>query len=147
MLIRIKKAKKEDIYKIYSFVSAYFKEIEKTNLNKLETIKAIKNNLSNKKHFYFYIRFEEKNVGLIHLYIKKNFADLCLIYIIPKFRNKGLGENSLKEVLNFLKKRGIKKLLIEISSENKKSLKFFKNNLFKNLDTKIKSYIYEVNLK
>jgi ribosomal protein S18 acetylase RimI-like enzyme len=148
MLIKVKSnTKKEDIYKIYGFVEAYYKEIDKTKLNKLTTVRAIRNNLSNKNHSYFYIRFKNKEVGLVHLYITKRFADLCLIYILPQFRNMRLGKNSLKEILNILKRKGIKKLLIEISKENKVSFNFFKKNLFKDFATKIKSYIYEVNLK
>jgi N-acetylglutamate synthase-like GNAT family acetyltransferase len=148
MLIKVKKsAKKEDIYKIYDLVEAYYEEIDKTKLNRLTTVRAIRNNLLNKNHSYFYIKFQNKKIGLIHLYITKRFADLCLIYILPEFRNMGLGKSSLKDILNLLKRRGIKKLFIEISSGNKSSFNFFKKNLFKDLETKIKSYIYEVNLK
>jgi ribosomal protein S18 acetylase RimI-like enzyme len=148
MLIRLKKiTSKKNIDKIYSFVVKYFEEIDKIKLNKLIVLKGIKNNLSNKKHLYFYIMFENKKIGLIHLYLGNKYADLCLIYILPQFRNSQIGKNSLKKILKILNKKGIKKIIVEISKSNKLSLNFFKKNLFKNFKTNIKSYIYEVNLQ
>jgi len=145
--IEISKASFKNIEKIFYFIKSYFKEIENIKLNTLKVRKTIKNNLSNKTHQYFIIKFKNKEVGLIDVYFREKIADLCLIYILPQFRKLGIGKKAIKNVLKILKDKGIRKLLIEISNENKPSFNFFNKNIFKKFKTKIKSFIYEVKLK
>ncbi|GBD34298.1 hypothetical protein HRbin35_00008 [bacterium HR35] len=119
------------------FVKKYFQEIEKINLDDKKIINGIKKNLKNKNHLYYLIKFRKQIVGLIHLFLKKRSADLCLIYILPEFRRKGFGTLVLKKIFKKLKNKNIKNLKIEIYKNNKASIKFFTK-----LGAKLYSYIY-----
>ena len=54
----------------------------------------------------------------------------CMYFIKPEMTGKGVGRNMLSLIENYAKQNGIKKLVVDISDENEKSIAFHKKQGF-----------------
>jgi phosphinothricin acetyltransferase len=60
------------------------------------------------------------------------FSDLgdCMYFIKPEMTGKGIGKNTLSVLEKDAMQNGIKKIVVDISDENEKSIEFHKKNGF-----------------
>lgn len=85
---------------------------------------------------------EGKSIGFVYfrtdfkvMYIYEKFFWVDLIYVDKKHRRKGLGKLLYKDVFKIAKKKGYKKIIIDIFEKNNKSLGFHEKIGFKPLYT------------
>lgn len=141
--IKIVKLKKNNLKIFKENLEFYFQEINKSKLN-LKKIKLISSNILKKEDYKFIITYKEIFIGFIILEITKNIFNekICIIkdfFIIKKYRGKSLGKNVILIIQNYLKKRKIKKIKIEILKTNKSGENFWKKFKIKTQKT---TYIF-----
>tara|TARA_B100000989_G_C19488076_1_gene448437 strand:+ start:464 stop:922 length:459 start_codon:yes stop_codon:yes gene_type:complete len=99
-------------------------------------IKQSKLMILNNDNQRFVIEYNNIKVGLIDLY-DYQFHNSCAkvgIIVLKKFRGKGIGDKSLKLLIEFCKNYlNINYLESEIEKSNKSSINLFINNNFKNV--------------
>ena len=104
--------------------------------NILDYIKQSKLMILNNDNQRFVIEYNNTKAGLIDLYdyqFQKSFAKVGII-VLKKFRRKGVGDKSLKLLLEFCKNYlNINYLESEIEKSNQSSINLFVNNNFKNI--------------
>ena len=102
----------------------------------LNYIKQSKLMILNNDNQRFVIEYKNTKVGLIDLYdyqFQNSFAKVGII-VLKKFRGKGVGDKSLKLLLEFCKNYlNINYLESEIEKSNQSSINLFINNNFKNI--------------
>ncbi len=123
-MIRYKKVKKKDLpmlieYKLLTIIP-YVNDKEE----KLKVIDYVNNYMKDKYINSYFIVYNFKVIGAFLI----DNEELDMLYIIPKYQNRGIG----KMILN--KERGIKK--IKVRSNNKLGLSFYINNGFKEIKRK-----------
>ncbi|MCF7910373.1 GNAT family N-acetyltransferase [Candidatus Pacearchaeota archaeon] len=133
---------KGEIVKIF-IDSATLNPIDKNN----KELKNYINNCLNEKSFLVLVaEINKKIIGVCICNfgrISKTDADLVDIYVLKKFRNRGIGNKLMKELYKELKKKGIKNLGL-YSENNNKTLNFYKKQgfqigrLIRRCDKKIK---------
>jgi len=77
---------------------------------------------------FLYFRTDFK---VMYIYDKLFWVDL--IYVDEKFREQGIGKMLYKDVIQLAKKKGYKRIIIDIFNENKKSLGFHSKLGFKSI--------------
>ena len=99
-------------------------------------IKQSKLMILNNDNQRFVIEYNNTKAGLIDLYdyqFQKSFAKVGII-VLKKFRGKGVGDKSLKLLLEFCKNYlNINYLESEIEKSNQSSINLFVSNNFKNI--------------
>lgn len=129
--ISLNKIKKNKILlqEIISYIYDYFSKFENLKLNKVKLRKILLEKIADKRNIYFIIKNNENTIGLVHIYLVKQYIDLCLIYLKKEFRNKGIGQKIVNDLRRYFRKRlkdkKIKYFRIEINSKNYFSQKFF----------------------
>ena len=102
----------------------------------LDYIKQSKLMILNNDNQRFVIEYNNTKAGLIDLYdyqFQKSFAKVGII-VLKKFRGKGVGDKSLKLLLEFCKNYlNINYLESEIEKSNQSSINLFVSNNFKNI--------------
>ena len=102
----------------------------------LDYIKQSKLMILNNDNQRFVIEYNNTKAGLIDLYdyqFQNSFAKVGII-VLKKFRGKGVGDKSLKLLLEFCKNYlNINYLESEIEKSNQSSINLFVNNNFKNI--------------
>ena len=102
----------------------------------LDYIKQSKLMILNNDNQRFVIEYNNTKAGLIDLYdyqFQNSFAKVGII-VLKKFRGKGVGDKSLKLLLEFCKNYlNINYLESEIEKSNQSSINLFANNNFKNI--------------
>ena len=102
----------------------------------LDYIKQSKLMILNNDNQRFVIEYNNTKAGLIDLYdyqFQNSFAKVGII-VLKKFRGKGIGDKSLKLLIEFCKKfLNIKCLESEIEKSNQSSKNLFVKNNFKNI--------------
>ena len=102
----------------------------------LDYIKQSKLMILNNDNQRFVIEYNNTKAGLIDLYdyqFQKSFAKVGII-VLKKFRGKGVGDKSLKLLLEFCKNYlNINYLESEIEKSNQSSINLFVNNNFKKI--------------
>ncbi|AEH45273.1 ribosomal-protein-alanine acetyltransferase [Thermodesulfatator indicus DSM 15286] len=86
----------------------------------------------NKDYAYFWIALaDEKVIGYICFWIIKDEAHLVNIAVHPHSRRKGIGSKLLEDFLFFARRRGVKKVYLEVRARNKRAQKFYEKFGFK----------------
>ena len=102
----------------------------------LDYIKQSKLMILNNDNQRFVIEYNNTKAGLIDLYdyqFQNSFAKVGII-VLKKFRGKGVGDKSLKLLLEFCKNYlNINYIESEIEKSNQSSINLFVNNNFKNI--------------
>ena len=102
----------------------------------LDYIKQSKLMILNNDNQRFVIEYNNIKAGLIDLY-DYQFQNSCAkigIIVLKKFRGKGIGDKSLKLLVEFCKNHlNINYLESEIEKTNQSSINLFVNNNFKNI--------------
>jgi diamine N-acetyltransferase len=110
----------------------------------LDYIKQSKLMILNNDNQRFVIEYNNTKAGLIDLYdyqFQKSFAKVGII-VLKKFRGKGVGDKSLKLLIEFCKNYlNINYLESEIEKSNQSSINLFENNNFMNISGN--KYVYK----
>jgi len=70
-------------------------------------------------------------VGFLLAWLSCGEADILRIAVLPPFRNQGIGKSLLKNLLNFLKERNIKRVYLEVNERNRAAIKLYESFGFK----------------
>jgi len=85
----------------------------------------------------FYIsEIKETPVGFIHASVRNDRAHLHRLYIQPKYQGQGLGSKLYKKAEKQVKKQKADYIELEVLSENKKGLSFYKSLGFEEKEQK-----------
>ena len=110
----------------------------------LDYIKQSKLMILNNDNQRFVIEYNNTKAGLIDLYdyqFQNSFAKVGII-VLKKFRGKGVGDKSLKLLIEFCKNYlNINYLESEIEKSNQSSINLFVNNNFMNISGN--KYVYK----
>ena len=126
-MIKINPIKKSDYFKIL--------QIEQ-NLFKNTMIKKELNNFFRQSSFRIWKIEEDKITGYISFYQVMDEVEIIKIGIIKSYQRKGYGSFLIKE----LKKLNIKKIFLEVSTENVKAINFYLKNGFKEIGLRKRYY-------
>jgi ribosomal-protein-alanine N-acetyltransferase len=89
---------------------------------------------------FFVAEISEKIVGYGGFWKMGEEADIVNIAVHPDFRSKGIGRKILEFILESAKKDGIKKVFLEVRSQNTGAQKFYKSFGFKPVAVRPKYY-------
>ena len=96
------KSSNDDIEKLIDYkkktIFEYAKDLSENEINKINNY--VKNNVPKLLNNYFNIVVDNKVVGCLLLTDKDDGTLLDEIYLEEKYRNKGIGTNIIKEVIN-----------------------------------------------
>ena len=146
MSIEIKVFEKKDISKKY-VEWLQDKELTKyTEINQpsLKSIKEYVNlNINDTSVDFWKIVVKNRiHIGNIRVkYLKNSIATIGILIGDKNYKNKGLGDKSLKMALSTLKLKKIKKIYAYINKKNEPSIKIFKKNGFKLSKQNTEKYI------
>jgi ribosomal-protein-alanine N-acetyltransferase len=59
------------------------------------------------------------------------FGEVNEIYIVPRWRRKGLGRSMMEHALGWMRDKGIRTVRVETATSNEAALKFYKEYGFK----------------
>ncbi len=76
---------------------------------------------------------EKEIIAYTEISIVLDEANIDIIAITPTYQGRGLGRFLLKESLKRLKEKGVKKVFLEVSNNNKKALGLYSKLGFKKL--------------
>ncbi|KOR24656.1 GNAT family N-acetyltransferase [Clostridium sp. FAM 1755] len=75
----------------------------------------------------FFIKKNNEYIGYGQVILENNIPFIVNFGILPKFRKEGYGKILLNHILNKLKTKGFKKVMIRVSSENEIALNLYKS--------------------
>lgn len=129
----IRKANLNDFNDIYNIETVSFKE-------ESFPIWLIKELLLNFSEFFLIAEFKGKVVGYISAVLENNRCHIYSIAVLPDFRNKGIASKLLMELLKKLKESNIKKVYLEVKTNNIIAIKLYEKFNFKIKEVKRKYY-------
>ncbi|MFC1800984.1 GNAT family N-acetyltransferase [Nanoarchaeota archaeon] len=144
-MIKIRKAKKEDLELITELDIALAMEISKKDFwKKDEKIfrrldKSYLTEDLKKNYMFFVAEDKEKMVGFVAGSVKKNpgffkvkrYGFIREIYIRPSYRHKGFGQQLMGQMIRYFKSKKIKAVQLNVLSNNKQALKMYQSMGFK----------------
>ena len=88
--------------------------------------------LSDKNTEYYFIEHELKSVGFLKIkynsspdFQNENSAELEKIYVLPKYKGKGIGKSALIEIIKHTTTLGIKNLFLGVIDSNLNAIAFY----------------------
>ncbi|MCW6066421.1 GNAT family N-acetyltransferase, partial [Clostridium sporogenes] len=75
----------------------------------------------------FFIKKNDKYIGYGQVILENNIPFIVNFGILPNFRKEGYGKVLLDHILNKLKIKGFKKVMIRVSSENEVALNLYRS--------------------
>lgn len=141
--MKIRHAKNEDTEKIQeiameTWIDAYSEIIPEKTIRKVVSdwykIEDLNQQVNDK---IFYIsKNEEEITGFIHASVRNGKAHLHRLYILPEHQGKGLGSKLYEKAEKQIKGQKASKIQLEVLSQNKKGLKFYKKFGFEEKEQK-----------
>lgn len=137
-MVNLKKAKEEDLSIIADLAKIiwndhYIPIIGKTQVDymlaRIYNLESLKEQLNVKKHQFYLIRNEEKNLGFLSV-SSENGHDYFLhkFYINQSEANKGIGTQALNLIIGLVNPHSI---TLTVNRQNYKSINFYFKNGFK----------------
>ncbi|MDT7886996.1 MAG: ribosomal protein S18-alanine N-acetyltransferase [Thermoproteota archaeon] len=90
--------------------------------------------------FFLVAEHKGKILGYISATLENDHCHIYSIAVLPEFRNKGIATNLMKELLNKAKEKGIKKVVLEVKTNNLEAIKLYKKFNFEIKGIKSKYY-------
>ena len=115
---------------------AYKIEAELLNYYDLPPLRQKVEDLLNTTEEFFIYKLNNQIYGVISFERKKDYIDICKLFVSPQYINKGIGSKLLKklEVKNY---ENIKYLIVQTGLENKPAINFYKKHNFKLVQVKM----------
>jgi len=116
--------------------------IKEANKWKKDRIREFKKEINSKKNFWIVALICDKVVGFANAMIEKNKEGrLAMLYVKKEFRKKGIGRKLTQERIEWLKKKGIKKVYAGMFIKNKASRKNLEKIGFKPVSIKLEKQL------
>ena len=81
-------------------------------------------------HFFLYLLEDGRIIGLISAGKEGDDLEISKIYILPEYRGKGLGQESLDFLLAKGRELGCRKAFLEVNRQNNPAIAFYSKNGF-----------------
>ncbi len=124
-------------------------------LNMMYNQEAILEGIKNGEHWEI-LKADNVPVGYIHFKEEDDKVFLSKIYLKQDEKYKGLGQVLLNQVIDFALKENKKSIYLTVNKENKKAIRFYEKNGFKNIKSEtfdigegyvMDDYIFQKDLK
>ncbi|TYP99833.1 acetyltransferase (GNAT) family protein [Tenacibaculum adriaticum] len=120
----------------------YWQDGGKWYVDELYNYQNVKEEIKEKNSDYFFILFNNKNIGILRLVWNLNtdyeedmkFVKLHRIYLDQQIQNQGIGKKLMDWLIDFTTKKGYKKLWLEVMEKQSQALHFYKKYNFKEVD-------------
>ena len=123
----------KDLYKIKNILESEFDSFWNYSIFKSE--------LENPNSIYFILQKDDEIIGFIGVLIVLDEADITNIVIKQNYRGNGYSKILLKHIINYCKLNKIKKINLEVNSNNSKALNLYKTFGFNQVGCRKKYYI------
>lgn len=125
-VIKLRLATDEDAAEINRQTSSYFGHAEKENKEIEEEIEKPAIQLDD--NFISYMaELNGKIIGKIHTSITDNEGFIYGFGVLPEYRGKGYGRETLCSALEILKKKELDNIFLDVATENKKALGLYES--------------------
>ena len=123
----------KDLYKIKNILESEFDSFWNYSIFKSE--------LENPNSIYFILQKDDEIIGFIGVLFILDEADITNIVIKQNYRGNGYSKILLKHIINYCKLNKIKKINLEVNSNNSKALNLYKTFGFNQVGCRKKYYI------
>ncbi len=103
-------------------------------VEKFQSEKAIKNQINNENYEYYFIIYEDKNVGYFGISYKKDYLFLSKLYIKKDFRHHGFGTEAFDKIKRIAVDAGYKKIILTVNKYNTNTINAYKKWGLKTID-------------
>ena len=110
---------KEDIYAVSQLESAVF--------SVPFTEKALNELFTNTSWHFLAAKEENTLLGYISLYTILDEAEIANVCVYPEFRGKGIGKALVSEAMDFCRKNGAVKLMLEVRKSNTVAISLYES--------------------
>ena len=121
---------------IKEYIEKYFNSV---NVLGREISSTYTFNKSNVGVCYVY-ELDDEIVGFINADIFDDRAEIIDLAVLPLYRNRKIGDELLKNIINICKQKGCDNITLEVRMDNIAALKLYKNNDFKIIGVRKKYY-------
>lgn len=121
---------------IKKYIEKYFNSV---NVLGREISSTYTFNKSNVGVCYVY-ELDDEIVGFINADIFDDRAEIIDLAVLPLYRNRKIGDELLKNIINICKQKGCDNITLEVRMDNIAALKLYKNNDFKIIGVRKKYY-------
>ena len=100
-------------------------------VEKFQSENAIINQMKNENYKYYFINYENKNVGYVGISPHSDYLFLSKLYVKKEFRHKGIGKAVFEKIKDF----GFDKIQLTVNKYNKNTIDAYLKYGFKIIDS------------
>ena len=100
-------------------------------VEKFQSENAIINQMKNENYKYYFINYENKNVGYVGISPHSDYLFLSKLYVKKEFRHKGIGKVVFEKIKDF----GFDKIQLTVNKYNKNTIDAYLKYGFKIIDS------------
>lgn len=104
-------------------------------VEKFQSEKAITNQINNENYEYYFIIYENKNVGYFGISYKKDYLFLSKLYIKKDFRHHGFGTKAFEKIKEIAADASYKKIILTVNKYNTNTIKAYEKWGLKTIDS------------
>lgn len=163
-MITYKKVTKNEIQSLAKLASniwhEYWTEIltlEQINymVENFQSENAINNQYTHENYTYYFIQYNEKNIGYFGISAKKDYLFLSKLYISKDFRHKGIGGKTFEKIKQIANEEKYSSIQLTVNKYNKNTISAYEKWGFSTIDSVVTDigqgfvmddYIMEYNL-
>lgn len=97
--------------------------------------KALKKQIEKENYIYFFIKFEQENVGYIGMSKKNDHLFLSKLYIKKDFRHKGIGTKAFDFIKKFAKEHNYNNIILTVNKYNTNTIRAYNKWGFEQIDS------------
>lgn len=121
---------------IKEYIEKYFNSVNVLGREISNTYTFSKSNVG----VCYVYELDDEIVGFINADIFDDRAEIIDLAVLPLYRNKKIGDELLKNIINICKQKGCDNITLEVRMDNIAALKLYKNNDFKIIGVRKKYY-------
>ena len=73
----------------------------------------------------------DKKISAFSIFLESNQTlDVYSLFVLPKYRNKGIASSMINSVIRHCKRNSINKIILEVNEKNIKAINFYKKKAF-----------------
>ena len=95
-------------------------------LEKFQSVSAIKEQFK-KGYLYYWVKYENKNVGFLGFYPIDNKLYLSKFYLLKEYRGKKISRIMFEFIVNYAKKEGLKSIYLNVNRNNEVAIKVYEH--------------------
>ena len=96
--------------------------------------------IENSNNICYCLSLNDKTIGYLITLLSIDTADILNIGIDPDFKRQGYGTALLNHLIEELRKRNIREILLEVRAGNKSAIQFYKKQGFKEISVRKNYY-------